>query len=193
MLEVMIRSLAPFVLIPCLALAACTTEDEVASETATPTTPEVVIDPMTLDQGLPFDAMPEVPGGKANWEECPYLETQFVADTNGQRMMGLGVDYRFDTPACVFWSYAETPQAQVMVRHMATPEAAKEVVDWAAPIDSTSPANSPEGWTGGRNGSAEGAIYAVQKENVAVVVWSDQQQSVKAESLAVAAIENLGL
>lgn len=145
------------------------------------------------DQNLPFDTMPDVPAGKEGWEDCPYLDSQFVADTNGQRMMAVGIDTRFDIPACVFWSYEDAPQAQVLVRQMASPAEAQQVVDWAAPVDATSPANEPAGWTGGRNGDDSGAVYAVQKENIAVVVWSDQQQSVKAESIAVAAIENLGL
>lgn len=150
-----------------------------------------------MDSALPFDALPEVPGGRESWEECPYLDTQWVADTNGQRMTGLGIDTRFDTPACVFWSYPEEPQATVIVRHMPDEQSAIDVVNWAAPIDSTSPVNppadDPDGWMGGRGADDFGSRYAVQKGNVAVVVFSNQTQSVKAETIALEAIQNLGL
>ncbi|WP_199348101.1 DUF2020 domain-containing protein [Corynebacterium diphtheriae] len=145
------------------------------------------------DSALPFDALPMPPQGRDGFEECPYLDSQWVADTNGQRMTGQGVDTRFDTPACVFWSYPEAPQATVMVRHMTSEEEAIRVVDWAAPIDTTEPAEEPEGWSGGRAGHEEGAVYAVQKGPVAVVVWSNQQQSLKAELMAKEAIARLGL
>lgn len=145
------------------------------------------------DSGLPFDAMPEVPEGKNGFVECPYLDSTFVADTNGQRMTAQGIDKRFDTPACVFWSYPDDPQATVIVRHMPSTEDAIKVVDWAAPINSTEPAEEPAGWSGGRIGNEQGAIYAVQKDSVAVVVFSNQEQSLKAELLAKQVIANLGL
>ncbi|MDO4929136.1 MAG: DUF2020 domain-containing protein [Corynebacterium sp.] len=189
----MIRSLAPLALLSCVALAACSTDSSEETSTTVDNAIDAPAVETVLDQNLPFDAMPEVPEGKNGWVECPYLDSQFVADTNGQRMMAVGIDERFDTPACVFWSYEESPQVQVLVRHMPTAEDARAVVDWAAPVDSTSRADEPLGWTGGRKGDEEGAVYAVQKDNVAVVVWSDQQQSVKASNLAVATIENLGL
>lgn len=150
-----------------------------------------------LDSNLPIDALPETPDGKAGWVECPYLETQWVADTNGQRMTGLGIDERFDTPACVFWSYPDEPQLSVIVRHMHTPEEATAVVDWAAPIDTTEPAEEPEGWSGGRVGGGiaghETALYAVAKGTVAVVVFTNQEQSLKAELVAKEVIKNLNL
>nr|WP_232816745.1 DUF2020 domain-containing protein [Corynebacterium diphtheriae] len=138
-----------------------------------------------------FRRPPMPPQGRDGFE-VPYLDSQWV-DTNGQRMTGQGVDTRFDTPACVFWSYPEAPQATVMVRHMTSEEEAIRVVDWAAPIDTTEPAEEPEGWSGGRAGHEEGAVYAVQKGPVAVVVWSNQQQSLKAELMAKEAIARLGL
>lgn len=150
------------------------------------------------DSGLPHDALPEVPGGRENRMACPYLDTQWVAETNGQRMTGMGVDERFDTPACVFWSYPENPQLQVIVRKMPDEEAAVRVVDWAAPVDFTEPAEEPEGWSGGRAGGGmvpdrEGAVYAVQKGDRAVVVFTNQEQSLKAELVAREVIANLGL
>lgn len=123
------------------------------------------------------------------------MDTNWVAETNGQRTTGVGIDTRLDTPACVFWSYAQTPpQLTVIVRDMPDEDSAAAVTDWAAPIDTTEPAEDPEGWSGGRAGAAmmpeglptghNGALYAVSKDNKAVVVFTDQEQSIKAELIA---------
>lgn len=189
-----------------LGVASCTTEDPAATVTSAATASSGETSPTTtmmeetepaqpVVDKLPIDALPEIPGGRGAWEECPYLDTQWVADTNGQRMTGLGVDRRFTTPACTFWSYPEEPQLTVIVREMATENEAIAVVDWAAPIDSTEPAEQPEGWSGGRRGGTEGsgALYAVQKDNKAVVVFTNQEQSVKAQLIAEEVIWNLGL
>ncbi|MGP6175626.1 DUF2020 domain-containing protein [Corynebacterium sp. A21] len=147
--------------------------------------------------GLPHDATPEIPAGRNGWVECPYLDTEWVAETNGQKVTGVGVDDRFSTPACVFWSYPAEPQLSVMVREMPDETAAIAVVDWAAPIDTTEPAEEIPGWSGGRAGAGigghEDARYAVQKDHWAVVVNSNQEQSLKAELIAREVIANLGL
>lgn len=143
----------------------------------------------TADSGLPADTFPEVQADG----ECPYLDSQWIAETNGQRVTTQGIDNRFDTPACLIWSYPEEPQAVVVVRKMADEDAAIEVVDWAAPIKKTEPAEEPAGWSGGRGVVDERAVYAVQKGDVAVAVWSNQLQTFKAEKIAKEAIKNLGL
>lgn len=150
----------------------------------------------TADSGLPADALPAV--SREGVTDCPYLDTQFVAETNGQKVTAAGTDPRFDTPACVYWSYPEEPQLQVIVRHAATPEEARAVVDWAAPIDLTDPAEEPAGWSGGRAGGGvipgrSGAVYAVAKDSTAVVVLTNQKESVKAQLIAEKSIANLGL
>ena len=145
------------------------------------------------DSGLPVDEMPTIPGGRESRTDCPYLDTQWVADTNGQRVTGVGIDERFDTPACVYWSYPEEPQLTVIVRHMDSVDAATAVVDWAAPIASTDPAEEPEGWSGGRFGGNGHALYAVQKGSTAVVVFSNQEQSIKPQLVAERVIDRLGL
>ncbi|GAB3947745.1 DUF2020 domain-containing protein [Corynebacterium tapiri] len=137
-------------------------------------------------------------GQRTNFNECPYLDTQWVADTNGQRVTGVDVDTRFDPPACVYFSYPEAPQLEVIVRHMPTEADAIAVVDTAAPISTTEPADQPAGWMGGRAGEGmvpgvEGSVYAVQKGKTAVVVYSNQGQSFKPEQVAGQVINNLGL
>ena len=127
-----------------------------------------------------------------DWSDCPYIGPGWLEETNGQRLTKQGIDTRFPTPACVFWSYQDDPQATVIVRDMPTVEDARAAVDWAAPIDATEPA-SFDGWEGGRGVVNEHAVYAVQKDTHAVLVWSNQQQTVKSEQIAKEAIANLGL
>lgn len=189
-----------------LGVAGCTTEEPGAapvapattattSATASATTATASVEAVPEVEGdtLPIDALPEVP--RTAQQACPYLDTQWVADTNGQRMTGLGIDERFATPACVFWSFPEEPQLTVIVREMATVDDAIAVVDWAAPIDTTEPAEEPEGWSGGRLGGSggTGALYAVQKDTTAVVVFTNQDQSLKAQLVAEEVITNLRL
>lgn len=188
-------SVLPAALLTAL-LVGCTPTDDTTEDVAAPA-PTAEEAPVT-DSGLPHDALPEVPGGRDSWEECPYLDTAWVSDTNGQRTLGVGVDARFDTPSCVFWSYPEEPHLTVIVRDMPDTDAAIRVVDWAAPIDTTEPAEEPEGWSGGRAGAGlvpdrEGSLYAVQKDDRAVVVFTNQDQSLKAELVAKEVIATLGL
>lgn len=183
-----------------LVVAGCTDQSPEAApaqQTTATTSSESVAEPVepAVDK-LPVDAAPQVPGGRTSWQECPYLDTQWVADTNGQRVTGVGVDERFSTPACVYWSFPEEPQLTVIVREMDTIDEAIAVVDWAAPVDTTELAEEPAGWSGGRrggDGSGSGALYAVQKDTVAVVVFTNQDQSLKAQLVAETVIGNLGL
>ena len=138
--------------------------------------------------GLAIDASAEV----TDWEDCPYLDTQWVADTNGQRMTRWGVDKRFSTPACVFWSYPEEPQATVIVREMPSVEEARAVVDAAAPINDTELAEF-DGWSGGRGVFEDHSVFAVQKDTHAVLVWSNQLQTLKPQLIAQETIAHLGL
>lgn len=179
-----------------LVVAGCTDESPEAPpapQTTATASSESVAEPVepAVDK-LPVDAAPQVPGGRTSWQECPYLDTQWVADTNGQRVTGVGVDERFSTPACVYWSFPEEPQLTVIVREMDTIDEAIAVVDWAAPVDTTELAEEPAGWSGGRRGG-DGALYAVQKDTVAVVVFTNQDQSLKAQLVAETVIGNLRL
>ena len=145
------------------------------------------------DGGLPPSEGAILPPRDAQ-DPCPYLpDRQWVSDTLGEMTLGQGVDAHFDTPACVFWSYNEDPSLQVIVRHFRTEELAREAVDFYAPIDVTSPASKPVGWSGGRGSFPGMSVYAVQKGNVAVISMSNQEQTVKVQSVAEEAIKNLGL
>ena len=166
---------------------------DTAQDSAAPSTPAAAGTSAAgapAGDGLPVDATPDL--ATVTDEECPYLDSQWVADTNGQRMTRVAVDHRFSTPACVFWSYPEEPQASVMVREMPSVEEAREVVDHAAPVDDTEIAEF-EDWTGGRGVLGEEAVFAVQKDTHAVVVRSNQLQTLKPQLIAQEAITRLGL
>lgn len=166
---------------------------DTAQDSAAPSTPAAAGTSAAgapAGDGLPVDATPDL--ATVTDEECPYLDSQWVADTNGQRMTRVAVDHRFSTPACVFWSYPEEPQASVMVREMPSVEEAREVVDHAAPVDATEIAEF-EDWTGGRGVLGEEAVFAVQKDTHAVVVRSNQLQTLKSQLIAQEAISRLGL
>lgn len=180
-----------------LVLSGCSLVDAPPEHTASPTPAPGEAPPAApAGDGLPVEALPTT--SRDGWDECPYLDTQWVADTNGQRVTGVGVDTRFDPPACQFWSYPEEPQLTVVVRRTASPAEAMRVVDWAAPVDFTAPADQPAGWNGGRHGGGEvpgriGAAYSVAKGDTAVTVFTNQDESVKAQLVAERVIATLGL
>lgn len=183
-----------------LALSGCsaiTGEDQQAQTEAQPSADGLLPgEPVPGVKGteLPTDTLPEPVGQGDSETRCPYLDGEWLQNTTGQRWTATGLDERFDPPACVFWSYEDAPQAQVMVRHMTSNKDAVAVVDHAAPVDSTLKALKPEGWSGGRGGGeGKGAVYAVWKDQTAVVVLTAQEQSLKAEQIATETIKNLKL
>ncbi|MCP2168980.1 DUF2020 domain-containing protein [Goodfellowiella coeruleoviolacea] len=123
---------------------------------------------------------------------CPYLDTEFVAEANGQRVSKVRISADQPHPACFF--YRPDGELQLSVRvYVGDAATAKAVVDEAAPTDTSSPASQPAGWTGGSLGNADGAVYAVAKQGTAVVASTNQQQSVKARRVVETTITNLGL
>lgn len=154
---------------------------------------EVMEQGPVLDNNLPPTEGAILPPRDAQ-DPCPYLpDRQWVSDTLGEMTLAQGVDTRFDTPACVFWSYNEDPSLQVIVRHFANDDLARQAVDFYAPIDSTSPASRPLGWNGGRGSFPGMSVYAVQKGNVAVITISNQEQTIKVQGVAEEVIKNLGI
>jgi UPF0176 protein len=120
---------------------------------------------------------------------CPYLATSFVAEANGQRVPKVKLSTDEPHPACFF--YANATEIQLTVRvYVGDARIAKKIVNEAAP-DGSQPANSPAGWTGGYVSNESGVVYAVSKGAAAVVVTSNQKQSIKARRIAETAITNL--
>ncbi|MEU6154865.1 DUF2020 domain-containing protein [Actinosynnema sp. NPDC047251] len=123
---------------------------------------------------------------------CPYLEKSFVAEANGQLVREVRLSADQPRPACFFYANATDVQLSVWVFE-GDAKTAKAVVDRAAPVADSSPASAPAGWAGGSLSGAQGAVYAVAKDGAAVVVTSNQQQSIKAKRIAETVIGNLGL
>jgi UPF0176 protein len=123
---------------------------------------------------------------------CPYLESTFVADANGQRATKVRISADKPHPACFFYRADGNIQLTVRV-YVGDAKNAKALVDQAAPIATSNPANSPAGWKGGSIGADKGSAYAVAKEGTAVIVTSNQAQSIKARRVAEKAIESLKL
>jgi len=145
----------------------------------------------------PPAAPPQVPPEPqpAGQGPCPYLEKAFVADANGQMVSKIEtsqVTPDAPHPTCFF--YALNGKRQLTVRvYAGEPAVAMALVDQAAPVDTSNPANEPAGWQGGYQAIEGGSVYAVAKGGNAVVVTSNQEQSIKARSVATEAIAGLGL
>lgn len=136
----------------------------------------------------------EVPGVPQPVTEgqCPYLSNAVVQESNGQLVRKVRLSQDQPNPACFFYANATDVQLGVWV-YEGDAKIAKAVVDRAAPIDKSNPASAPEGWAGGSLTSDEGAVYAVAKGTTAVVVTSNQQQTIKARRIAETVVTNLKL
>jgi len=136
--------------------------------------------------GLPPD--PE-PGAT---EDCPYLGSEFVAESNGQHVSKVRVSADQPHPACFF--YRPDGKIQLTVRvYVGDAKTATALVNKAAPLDSSNPASDPSGWKGGYLSSDDGAVYAVAKGSTAVIASTNQKQSVKARTVVKKAIAALKL
>jgi len=125
-------------------------------------------------------------------EDCPYLDKEFVAESNGQHVSKVRVSADQPHPACFF--YRPDGKIQLTVRvYVGDPATATALVNKAAPVDSTNPASDPSGWKGGYQSSDDGAVYAVAKGDAAVIATTNQKQSVKARTVVKKAIAALKL
>ncbi|RZQ65430.1 DUF2020 domain-containing protein [Amycolatopsis suaedae] len=123
--------------------------------------------------------------------DCPYLDSGFVARTNGQRVSKVRLSADQPNPACFF--SALTGKVQVTTRvYSGDPQVAKALVDQAAPVGTSNPADEPAGWSGGAQPVEGGAVYAVAKGGAAVVVTTNQAQTVKARELTREIVTRLG-
>ncbi|WP_040924794.1 DUF2020 domain-containing protein [Saccharomonospora iraqiensis] len=113
---------------------------------------------------------------------CPYLSADAVAEANGQRVGTVRVSDG-DPPSCFFHRPDGEEQLRVRV-FVGRPEVAVALVDAAAPVATSNPATRPSGWEGGYETDASGAVYAISKGETAVIVTTNQRQSVKARTVA---------
>lgn len=157
-----------------------------SQQPAAPAPSSAPASPATTAAQAPPDPQPTGPG------PCPYLETSFVADANGQHVSKVQTSSDQPHPACFF--YALNGKLQLTVRvYVGEPAVAAALVDKAAPVSSSNPATDPPGWQGGYQTTDGGAVYAVAKSGTAVVVTTNQKQTVKARTVAKQTISSLGL
>lgn len=171
--------LGPLLLV---ALAACTEETDDPTVT---TTPDITTESASQAAALPPEPQP------TNAGPCPYLEDSYVADTNGQHVSKVKTSAD-QPPACFF--YRPDGGLQLTVRvYSGDASVAKGLVDGAAPVATSNPAKLSGGWEGGAQATDEGAVYAVAKDGSAVIVTTNQEQTIKAKQIAQESITTLGL
>jgi hypothetical protein len=167
-----------------IVLAACNSEPQADDPTVVPP------DEPTTSAAAPAAKPPPAPEPTADGP-CPYLDQTFVEDTNGQRVGEIKLSAG-KPPACFF--YRSDGGLQMTVRvYKGKPAIAKALVDQVAPVDTSNPAELTGGWSGGAQPTDEGAVYAVANGAKAVVVTTNQEQTIKAKVVAQQAISALGL
>ena len=169
-----------------LLVAACGTQSQAG--VPTPRASEPTAQQPTTTTPAPPPASPEP---TANGP-CPYLPTNFVQDANGQRVSKVRISADKPNPACFFYRADGKIQLTAWV-FSGDPKQAKALVDQAAPVATANPAELPGGWTGGAQATDTGAVYAVAKAGTAIVITTNQEQTIKAKRVAEKAIETLGL
>ncbi|GGM77995.1 hypothetical protein GCM10012275_55800 [Longimycelium tulufanense] len=135
---------------------------------------------------LPAEPKPERDG------PCPYLETKFVAEANGQKVGTVKVSADKPHPTCFFTGLDGKEQLRSRV-YVGDPGVARELVDQAAPVSESSKAELTGGWKGGRMPTSNGSVFAVAKDGKAVVITSNQETTFKAQRIAQKVIAKLGL
>jgi hypothetical protein len=123
---------------------------------------------------------------------CPYLDRAFVEQTNGQRVGKVKVSA--DTPpSCFFYRSDGAQQLSVRLLLGAQPGTAAQLVDQVAPVATSDPATLPGAWDGGKQPTEAGAVFAVRRAGDAVVVITNQKQTIKAERIAQQVVVGLKL
>ncbi|HET9253600.1 MAG TPA: DUF2020 domain-containing protein [Pseudonocardiaceae bacterium] len=137
---------------------------------------------------------PPVPRPVAD-EPCGYLSAESVQIANGQRVTGVRVSATGPGqpyPACFFLTYHGAVQLRTWIV-VATPAVARATLDSMAPQATSDLAELPGGWTGGAQPTAEGAVFAVIRRGTAVVITTNQRQTIGARRIAEQVITALGL
>ncbi|MGH3831297.1 MAG: DUF2020 domain-containing protein [Pseudonocardiaceae bacterium] len=126
---------------------------------------------------------------------CSYLSAAAVQAANGERVRAVRVSTpgpQQPYPACFFLTTGGDVQLRSWVV-VATPQVAHATVDAAAPVGTSDLAQLPGGWSGGSAPSADGAVFAVSRAGTAVVVTTNQHQTISARRIASQVIAALNL
>jgi UPF0176 protein len=126
---------------------------------------------------------------------CRYLPVAAVQAANGQRVAAVrvsGTGPGQPHPACFFLAANGTVTLRTWIV-VATPEVARATVDAAAPVATSDLVELPGGWSGGSQPTTDGAVFAVCRQGTAVVITTDQRQTISARRIAQQVIAALGL
>lgn len=121
---------------------------------------------------------------------CPYLDERQVELINGQRVGSVRISADQPHPACFFSRGDGAEQLRTWIV-VATPEVARATVDAAAPVATSDLAELPGGWSGGSQPTSDGAVFAVARQGTAVVVTTNQPQTINARRVAEQVIASL--
>lgn len=142
----------------------------------------------------PQVAVPPAPTPATAAASCPYIQTQDAADDNGQHIGSIKISASGGGqphPTCFF--YRPDGHLQLTTRiYVGDPKVATAIVDQAAPIATSNPETQPAGWSGGSMALSDGAVYAIAKGGTAIVVTSNQLQTIKCKLVAVQVVAGLG-
>jgi hypothetical protein len=148
--------------------------------------------PMTTVSSVPLVAAPPLPTPAATGT-CPYLDPVTAEDDNGQHVttVKLSAPDGQSEPSCFFYRPDGNWQLTVWV-YDGSADVAKAIVNQQAPVATSNPASDPAGWNGGSEPTSTGAIYAVAKGGKAVVVISNQKQTIKTRLVTDHVVSTLG-
>ncbi|MGH3962819.1 MAG: DUF2020 domain-containing protein [Pseudonocardiaceae bacterium] len=123
---------------------------------------------------------------------CRYLPAATVEAVNGERVGAVQVSADRPHPACFFLRGDGAVQLRTWIV-VATPEVARATVDAAAPVATSDLAELPDGWSGGSQPTSDGAVFAVARQGTAVVITTNQRQTISARRIAGQVIAALDL
>jgi hypothetical protein len=109
-----------------------------------------------------------------------------VQDANGQRVYSVRISADKPRPACFFYGGDHGGDGEQVVRTwivVATAKVAGATVDAAAPVATSDLAELPGGWSGGSQPTAHGDVFAVARGNTAIVVTTNQKQTIGARKI----------
>ncbi|AOS60864.1 DUF2020 domain-containing protein [Actinoalloteichus hymeniacidonis] len=165
-------------------VSGCSNQDAQTQPGSTETTTSTTI---VTDDGAPPPPVEPVADGP-----CPYLDATVVEQVNGQRLGDIRIGDDEPHPSCFFGRPDGSDQLTVRV-FVGEPQTAKALVDEQAPVDDSQLAEVEGGWSGGRTSGEDGSVFAVWKDETAVVVWTNQQQSYPAQAVVEEVITGLAL
>lgn len=138
-----------------------------------PTQPVAPVEPPTA----PAEPQPSGDG------PCPYLDRATVETINGQRVSSVRISADRPHAACFFYRGDQREQLRTWIV-VATPAVAGATVDAVAPVATSDRAELPGGWSGGAQPTSDGAVIAVARQGTAVVVSTNQNQTIGARRIA---------